>query len=357
MRIIKISKNIVIVIVSFMMLLSCKKDNDVSVNGTLNGKYTIIEGTMLHERFTAYIEIKGNKIGGFITAPLLGLNGTSIEGEVIKEVNQYGVTKGYELHFNAISSNYSFEVSISELEIDSKKLYMGKILESEEYCGNFYTISEGIDTIPVIDYKHLPINPVIDYPHFDVNPCKDIDKIGDKYYFLNYADTLFIYDESWALLEVKKLQSFSPIIDIEHDESNIWIASTSRIYRYNLNMELQDSINIDGGVRIFAIYDNSIWIQKGATTELIKMSYDGVVISTLTSPAKYPLQAVFTADNIFLLDGQYPRAIINKINYSGELLNKYYTQAVIYTTEGALSLIEDELWFVSTTGLQFTLKP
>lgn len=327
----------IIVISGFILSISCQTDDNDSATtkATLIGKYTIFEGEMLHEKISIDIEIYGDKVKGQVTAPLLNLRNTDFAGTVTKEVNQYNVLKWYTLEFKADNNDFSFNFDIDELEINASNLYEGQIFKDNEHVGGFYSIPEGIDTLEVISYQKLPIE-----------PCRYIDKNNDNYLVLNFTDSLTIYDDSWNLLSKHDLRSIYQYVQITHDESNIFLVSQSCIYRYNTELELQDSIIVDGMIGACAVYDNSLWIQKRATTEIINMSFGGEVISTFESPVTYPLHALIVNDYIYIVDEMYPRGLIKKMTLSGELINTYSTFEVNWSTEGSLTQMDGNIYYL-----------
>ena len=328
----------VILIAGIMLNVSCQKEeNDpVTTKGTLNGKYTIFEGEMLHENFSFDIEIFGDEVKGQVTAQLLDLQKTNLTGTVTKVVNQYNVLKWYELEFRADNSDYSFVVNADELEINPANLYEGKIFKEDDYVGGFYTIPEGVEALEVVDYHKMSIK-----------SCKDIDEINGNYYVLNFTDSLTVYDETWNLISKQDLRGIYRYVEIAHDENNIFLVSQSCIYRYDLALELQDSIIVSGMIGACAVYDNSLWVQKRATTEIQNMSYDGTILSTFESPVQYPLHALVINDFIYMVDELSPRGLIKKMTLSGELLASYSTFEVNWATEGSLSQMDGNIWYIS----------
>ncbi len=337
----------IILISGFILNISCQKDDNDSATtkATLNGKYTIFEGEMLHEKISINIEIYGDKVKGQVTAQLLNLQNTDVAGTVTKEVNHYGVLKWYTLEFKADNSDFSFNIDIEELEINTSNLYEGHIYKDDAHVGGFYSIPEGIDTLEVISYQKLPIE-----------PCRYIDKINDNYFVLNFTDSLTIYDDSWNLISKQDLRGIYPYVQITHDESNIFLVSQSCIYRYNHNLELQDSIINYGGA--CAVYNNSLWIpQRGVPAEIINMSFDGTVLSTFESPVTYPLHALIVNDYLYIVDELYPRGLLKKITLSGELISTYSTFEVNWSAEGSLTQMDGNIYYLCAgRGLLYQVK-
>ncbi|MCD4834525.1 MAG: hypothetical protein K8R31_12065 [Bacteroidales bacterium] len=338
----------IILVTGFILNISCQKDeNDsASTKGMLKGKYTIFEGEMLHEEISINIEIYGDKVNGQVTAPLLNLQNTDFAGTVIKEVNQYGVLKWYTLEFKADNSDFFFNLDIEELEINTSNLYEGHIYKDDVHVGGFYSIPDGIDTLEVIDYHKLSIR-----------PCRYIDKINGNYFVLNFTDSLTVYDETWNLISKQDLRGIYQYVQITHDENNIFLVSQSCIYRYNTELELQDSIIVDGMIGACTVYNNSLWIQKRATTEILNMSFDGTVLSTFESPVTYPLHALIVNDYIYIVDETYPRGLIKKMTLSGELITTYSTFEVNWSTEGSLTQMDGNIYYLCAgRGLLYQVK-
>ena len=337
----------IILILGFILNISCQKDDDsATVKATVNGKYTIFEGEMLHENFSFNIEIYGDQIKGQISAPLLNLQNTDFVGTLTKEVNHYGVFKWYTLEFKADNSDFTFDFDIDELEINASNLYEGHIYKDDVHVGGFYSIPEGIETLEVISYQKLPII-----------PCQYINKIGDKYYVLNFTNLLSVYNSTWDLISEQTLHDIYRYVEIVHDDENIFLVAPSCIYRYNHSLELQDSIIVNGMIGACAVHNNSLWIQERSTTEIINMSFDGTVLSTFTSPVKYPLHALIVNDYLYIIDELSPRGLLKKMTLSGELLATYSTFEINWSTEGSLTQIDGKIYYLCAgRGLLYQVK-
>ncbi len=341
-------KTVIILMAGFFLLTSCEKEKNDSISkqGKLNGRYTIFEGEMLHENISFDIDINGDMVKGQVTANLLNLNNTDFTGTAKKVVNQYGSLRWYELDFKANNSDFSFVLKMDNLEIYTDSLYQGQIYKNDEHIGGFYTIPNGVDTLQVIDYQKLPFK-----------PCRYIDMINDKYFVLDFTDSLTVYDKTWNLISKQDLRGIYQYVQIAHDDNNIFLVSQSCIYRYNQDLELQDSIIISGMIGACAAYNNSLWIQKRAEKEIINLSFDGTVLSTFKSPVKYPLHALIVNDYLYIVDEFYPRGLIKKMTLSGELLSSYSTFEVNWSCEGSLTQMDGKIFYLCAgRGLLYQVK-
>ena len=106
-----------------------------------------------------------------------------------------------------------------------------------------------------------------------------------------------------------------------------------------------------------AVYNNSLWIQKRSTTEILNMSFDGAVLSTFESSVTYPLHALIVNDYIYIVDETYPRGLIKKMTLSGELITTYSTFEVNWSTEGSLTQMDGNIYYLCAgRGLLYQVK-